>query len=125
MTADRRLLSAFGGRECSRTLAAAKQRPTEPSPPCIYRALFTIFVAVRGVFGLTFHFFCRSRGYWGLTLHDFCRSRGGYLEEVQVRAQVSAFERGYLYFYLNTGICGYLFIHVIFGIVYILIYLPL
>lgn len=111
MTADWRCLSAFGGRECSRTLAAAKQRPTEPSPTCIYQALFTIFVAVRGVFGLTFHFFCRSRGvYWA---------------EVQVRAQVSAFERGYLYFYLNAGICGYLFIHVIFGIVYILIYLPL
>lgn len=106
-------------------LAAAKQRPTEPSPTCIYRALFTIFVAVRGVFGLTFHFFCRSRGYWGLTLHDSCRSRGGYWAEVQVRAQVSAFEQGNLYFYLNMGICGYLFIHVIFGIVYILIYLPL
>lgn len=119
------LLGGENGRERLRTLAAAKQRPTEPSPTCIYRALFTIFVAVRGDFGLTFHFFCRSRGYWGMTFHDFCRRRGGYWAEVQVRAQVSAFERGYLYFYLNAGICGYLFIHVICGIVYILIYLPL
>lgn len=111
MTADWRCPSAFWGREWARMLAAAKQRPTEPSPTCIYQALFTIFVAVRGVFGLTFH--------------DFCRRRGGYWAEVQVRAQVCAFERGYLYFYLYAGICGYLFIHVISGIVYILIYLPL
>lgn len=105
------LLGGENEREWARMLAAAKQRPTEPSPTYIYRALFTIFVAVGGVFGLTFH--------------DFCRSSGGYWTEVQVRAQVSAFERGYLYFYLNAGICGYLFIHIIFGIVYILIYLPL
>lgn len=105
------LLGGENEREWARMLAAAKQRPTEPSPTCIYRALFTIFVAVRGDFGLTFHFFVAVEG--------------GYWAEVQVRAQVSSFERGYLYFYLNAGICGYLFIHVIFGIVYILIYLPL